>query len=151
MVNVEKFIKRLEQILEYYSLTASSFADKINVQRSSLSHLLSGRNKPSLEFIMKIMEEFPDVSLEWIIYGKGEFPKEEKKNLVNPKIESVKLENLKIENKIDLFSEPDSDSNKTFNIEEDILNSATSTPLKNMEIERIVIFYNNGTFKNYNS
>ena len=104
MVNVEKFIKRLEQILEYYSLTASSFADKINVQRSSLSHLLSGRNKPSLEFIMKIMEEFPDVSLEWIIYGKGEFPKEEKKNLVNPKIESVKLENLKIENKIDLFS-----------------------------------------------
>lgn len=151
MVNVEKFIKRLEQILEYYSLTASSFADKINVQRSSLSHLLSGRNKPSLEFIMKIMEEFPDVSLEWIIYGKGEFPKEEKKKLVNPKIESVKLENLKIENKIDLFSDSDSDSNKTFNIEEGILKSATSTPLKNMEIERIVIFYNNGTFKNYNS
>ncbi|PZQ78296.1 MAG: XRE family transcriptional regulator, partial [Flavobacterium johnsoniae] len=51
MVNTEDFIKRLEKILDYYNLTASSFADKIGVQRSSISHLLSGRNKPSLDFI----------------------------------------------------------------------------------------------------
>ena len=55
MVNIEDFIKRLEKILDYYSLTASSFADKIGVQRSSMSHLLSGRNKPSLDFILKIL------------------------------------------------------------------------------------------------
>lgn len=77
MVNTEDFIKRLETILEYYSLTASSFADKISVQRSSMSHLLSGRNKPSLDFIMKLVEEFPEVSLEWILNGKGSFPKDD--------------------------------------------------------------------------
>ncbi|MFC4739967.1 helix-turn-helix domain-containing protein, partial [Flavobacterium ponti] len=77
MVNIEDFIKRLETILEYYSLTASSFADKISVQRSSMSHLLSGRNKPSLDFIMKLVEEFPEVSLEWILNGKGSFPKDD--------------------------------------------------------------------------
>ena len=75
MVNIEDFIKRLEIILDYYSLNASSFADKIGVQRSSLSHLLSGRNKPSLDFILKIVDVFPDVDLYWILIGKGNFPK----------------------------------------------------------------------------
>jgi transcriptional regulator with XRE-family HTH domain len=46
------------------------FADKIGVQRSSLSHLLSGRNKPSLDFILKILDVFPDVDLYWMINGK---------------------------------------------------------------------------------
>ena len=75
MVNIEDFRKRLEIILDYYTLNASSFADKIGVQRSSLSHLLSGRNKPSLDFIFKILEVFPDVDLYWILNGKGTFPK----------------------------------------------------------------------------
>ena len=75
MVNTEDFIKRLEKILDYYNLTASSFADKIGVQRSSISHLLSGRNKPSLDFILKILDVFPEIDLYWILNGKGSFPK----------------------------------------------------------------------------
>ena len=55
MLNIDDFIKRLEKILDYYGLSASVFADKIGVQRSNLSHLLSGRNKPSLDFILKIV------------------------------------------------------------------------------------------------
>ena len=75
MVNTEDFIKRLEYLLDYYSLNASSFADKIRVQRSSISHLLSGRNKPSLDFVMKIADAFPNVNLYWILNGKGSFLK----------------------------------------------------------------------------
>ena len=52
-----------QTIFEYYGLTASLFADKINVQRSSISHLLSGRNKPSLDFILKVIENFPEASV----------------------------------------------------------------------------------------
>ena len=63
MINTDHFVKRLETIFEYYGLTASLFADKINVQRSSISHLLSGRNKPSLDFILKVIENFPEVEL----------------------------------------------------------------------------------------
>ena len=77
MVNTEDLTKRLEIILEYYSLNASSFADKIGVQRSSLSHLLSGRNKPSLDFTLKVIERFPEVELLWLLNGKGSFPKGE--------------------------------------------------------------------------
>src|SRR5436189_6331985 len=75
MVNTEDFIKRLEYLLNYHSLSASSFADKIRVQRSSISHLLSGRNKPNLDFVMKITDVFPDVNLYWMLNGKGSFLK----------------------------------------------------------------------------
>ena len=77
MVNSELFIKRLEKILNFYQFSASAFADKIGVQRSSMSHLLSGRNKPSLDFVMKLLHTFEDVTIEWLIDGKGAFPKTE--------------------------------------------------------------------------
>ncbi|MGL5111351.1 MAG: helix-turn-helix transcriptional regulator [Flavobacterium sp.] len=83
MVNSEDFNKRLEIVLEYYGLNAASFADKIGVQRSSLSHLLSGRNKPSLDFVLKVIEEFPEVDLYWVLLGKGNFPKHEKEDQQN--------------------------------------------------------------------
>lgn len=85
MVNSEDFIKRLEFILDYYTLSASGFADKIGVQRSSLSHLLSGRNKPSLDFILKILEFFPEIDLYWILNGQGNFLKmKNEKNAPSP-------------------------------------------------------------------
>ncbi|MGB5821326.1 MAG: helix-turn-helix transcriptional regulator [Saonia sp.] len=74
MVNSADFIKRLEKIMDYYGLSASAFADSISVQRSSISHLLTGRNKPSLEFVMKVIKAFPEVNLYWLLNGKGIFP-----------------------------------------------------------------------------
>jgi transcriptional regulator with XRE-family HTH domain len=74
MVNAEAFTKRLEQLLAHYELNASSFADAVGVQRSSISHLLSGRNRPSLDFVMKVIARFPEVNLYWLLNGKGEFP-----------------------------------------------------------------------------
>ncbi|MBC7844880.1 MAG: helix-turn-helix transcriptional regulator [Flavobacterium sp.] len=158
MVNTEDFIKRLEIILDYYSLNASSFADKIGVQRSSLSHLLSGRNKPSLDFILKILDVFPEVDLYWVLNGKGTFPKSESENNINlststpvPDTQNVET---KMEKTADLFSE--ALPNKKNLVEE-----KSTTPFSNMqnsvlpknnsEIDRIVIFYKNGTFKTYSS
>ena len=71
MLNTDDFIKRLEVLFEHYGLTAASFSDKIGVQRSGVSHLLSGRNKPSLDFILKIISAFPEVDLYWLLAGKG--------------------------------------------------------------------------------
>ena len=121
MVNTEDFIKRLQKIMDFYGESASSFAEKIGVQRSSISHILSGRNKPSLDFILKILSAYPEVDLYWLFNGKGEFPS------------IVKIENTKQDtiapglNYGKLLSETD----------------------KNKTIERIVIFYSDGSFKNY--
>ena len=71
MINSEDFAKRLEKVIDFYSETASSFAEKIGVQRSSISHILSGRNKPSLDFVLKILSVYPEVELHWILNGKG--------------------------------------------------------------------------------
>lgn len=125
MVNIEEFSKRLKIIIDYYEITAASLADKIAVQRSSISHILSGRNKPSLEFVLKILNEFPEVELYWLLNGKGKFPSlNVKKNDTTPT----------------LFSESENMS------KEGII---TSQKIATTEIERIVIFYKDGTFKNY--
>ena len=148
MVNIDDFIKRLEIILDYYNLSASAFADKINVQRSSLSHLLSGRNKPSLDFIIKVIEVFPEVDLYWILNGKGTFPKSEK----NFSIQSTKQEVTSDEtNTPDLFSTDQTNSKQPF-INNEIGKKTISLSNNDAKsIESIVIFYTDGSFKNYQS
>ncbi|WP_339652366.1 helix-turn-helix transcriptional regulator [uncultured Maribacter sp.] len=115
MLDTTTFITRLKTILNHHELSSASFADLIDVQRSSISHLLNGRNKPSLEFIMKINDTFKEVDLQWLLYGEGEYPK---KNL-------------------------DKKSNECSNIK------VVTRPIQKKEVERIVIFYTDGTFKNY--
>ena len=67
MLNTDYFISRLEKLMETNQLSAAAFAEKIGVQRSSVSHILSKRNKPSLEFILKIHAVFDGVGLEWLV------------------------------------------------------------------------------------
>lgn len=159
MVNTDEFIKRLELILDYYSLSASGFADKIGVQRSSLSHLLSGRNKPSLDFILKIIEIFPEVDLYWILNGKGIFPKSDK--IINLEIEKKEVaptSTFDLKSNDDLFSETkNSNSENIVSKTENVIleNSEKIEDFKNDKIpsngkiDKIVIFYNDGTFSEY--
>jgi transcriptional regulator with XRE-family HTH domain len=151
MVNIDDFIKRLEIILDYYNLTASSFADKINVQRSSLSHLLSGRNKPSLDFIIKVIDVFPEVDLYWILNGKGVFPKSENTSIPLEASEKRNQSIPLIESSIpepDLFSTV-TNANTPIYIEKNTVESIKTENNSSEEIERIVVFFKNGTFKNY--
>ena len=113
MVNIEQFTIRLKKVMDLHQLTASMFADKIGVQRSSISHILSGRNKPSLDFILKVTTAFKDVAIEWLLNGKGAFPNNvENKGTSTPS----------------LF---------------------TSNAIDEKKIQRIVVFYNDGTFEEY--
>lgn len=114
MINSLEFTTRIKKVMDHHDLTASLFADKIGVQRSSISHILSGRNKPSLDFIMKITTEFKDVDLQWLINGVGFFPKNSaKKDFASTP---------------SLFETNANDGKK---------------------IQRIVVFYNDGTFDEY--
>lgn len=157
MVNTEDFIKRLEIILDYYNLSASTFADKIGVQRSSLSHLLSGRNKPSLDLILKIVTEFPDVDLYWILNGTGEFPKSDQtfeQRSATPIINNVPF----IESKEFSSGQPDLFSSE-IKVEKNRVNETSDEKFSNTrilesstptsEIDRIVIFFKDGHFKSY--
>ncbi|MHC0441890.1 helix-turn-helix domain-containing protein [Flavobacterium sp. 3-210] len=154
MVNIDDFVKRLEIILDYYGINASSFADKIGVQRSSMSHLLSGRNKPSLDFVMKILEVFPDVDLYWLLNGKGNFPKSNEESTLQFGVISEIEKNIAPTssnenfNTIDLFSEinPEKENVETKNISS--IKNTIFNPNED-EIEKIIFFYKNGKFKTY--
>jgi transcriptional regulator with XRE-family HTH domain len=144
MVNIDDFVKRLETLLEYYNLNASSFADKIGVQRSSLSHLLSGRNKPSLDFILKILEVFPEVDLYWILNGKGSFPKKIDNNNVIESFPTLLNSDPITENLFSNIPEakttaPTVEIKKTNHLSQSI----------SSEVEKIVFFYKDGTFKEF--
>ncbi len=121
MINSDQFAERLRVVMEFYQLTASQFADKIDVQKSSISHLLSGRNKPSLEFVMKVIKAFDEVELYWLLNGKGIFPKPSN----NEEESSPILIQRSAQKELPDFSE------------------------SSQSIERIVIFFKDGTFKEY--
>ncbi len=121
MLQQEEFINRLKILLEQKQLSSSSFADTIAVPRSSISHLLSGRNKPSLEFVMKIVHSYPDVDINWLLFGKESKSKHSSLN---------------------------SDSNTL--LEENFSTERHSTHQKQAsDVEKIVVFYKNGVFKEY--
>lgn len=119
MINSEDFSKRLQKVIDFYGESASSFAENIGVQRSSISHILSGRNKPSLDFVLKILSTYPDVELYWLLNGKGNFPKNEN---------------------VQEFTKEDIEQNTLHNSE---LSKSTK------KIQRIVIFYEDGSFENF--
>ncbi|MDT0607469.1 helix-turn-helix transcriptional regulator [Croceitalea rosinachiae] len=112
------FITRLRHILSHYALSPSLFADQIGVPRSSMSHLLSGRNKPSLDFVLKIIDKFPDVDLYWLLKGRGSFPSKMESNPSSP-----------------LTGD---------------LSSIKSSVMDTKKIDRVIVFYEDGTFESYN-
>lgn len=148
MLDINNFTNRLQQILNHYHLTASAFADSIQVQRSGISHVLSGRNKPSLEFVMKITDVYKEVSLLWLLYGQGHFPQKNGINSFNTDDLEVKTEPQHAE----LPKQPSLFANSPVN-EPETTEAIHTKPLTNSnssnEIEQIVIFYRNGSFKTY--
>lgn len=62
---------RISHIIRAKNLTATEFAIRLGIQPSNVSHLLSGRNNPSLDFVKKLKETFPEYSLDWIVFGLG--------------------------------------------------------------------------------
>lgn len=134
MINSLEFATRLKKIIDFYDESASSFAEKIGVQRSSISHILSGRNKPSLDFVMKILNAYPEVDLYWLMNNKGEFPKVE--------INASEL----LDHSPTLTKSSETIPTKT----ENNLQISSKSSQQDSTIERIVIFYKDGTFKSYN-
>ena len=133
MVNSLEFAKRLQKILSYYGVSATAFSEEIQFNRSTISHLLSGRNKPSLDFVMKVIEKFPEVELYWLLNGKGSFPSENNESSapISENMQNLK-EGIKFQKNVD-FNPVDQ----------------TETPKKSSGIERIVIFFEDGSFKTY--
>ena len=130
---MEEIVKRIIQILEEQQLSSSAFADTIGVQRSSISHVLSGRNKPSLEFILKTVRAFPAYSTDWLLFGKSSEPPATYLTTIDETPSSTAKKTAFTDN---LTTEESS-------------TVPNSTSNSQAEIDKIVLLYKDGRFTEY--
>ncbi|MBE0674453.1 MAG: helix-turn-helix transcriptional regulator [Bacteroidales bacterium] len=139
--------KRLSQLLRALNLSAAQFADQIGVQRSSISHVISGRNKPSMDFTEKILRHFPQVNVEWLIMGNGSMLKGgdlfsapvEKDALPSQVTDAIAERNVKeiISGQVPQRKAPQ------------VLNAQGTQGATTGKLEKIVWFFSDGTFREY--
>jgi len=147
-VNQDRFIVRLKEVIKHNNLTLSTFADAIEVPRSSLSHLMSGRNKPSLDFVLKIIAKFSEVDLYWLLNGEGSFPKQ-KESLEKVEIIPEKKEEIKEIETPSLFAQtnPKQEINSNTQFSEPKEKQENVTQKK---LVKVVLLYDDGSFDEYN-
>jgi transcriptional regulator with XRE-family HTH domain len=136
-------INRITLLLKHINLNAAQFADKIGVQRSSISHVLSGRNKPSLEFIQKVMTAYPEINSDWLISGKGNINKESDGDIG---LFKDKKENTDVSRSNISKMRPEALEKPNVNGEKESKPSISTTDNR---IERVIVFYKDGKFKEY--
>ena len=158
--------ERLIQLLDLEQLTPSKFADIIGVQRSSVSHVISGRNKPSFDFIQKTLTAFPGLNAEWLILGQGSMYEQMGRGASGNLFEAAEAKNLALfpeeipgegaEKEISADSQEDKPEPEISDIPEltePTEDSASELPQKDPvgtgKVVQVMVFYDNDTFKTY--
>lgn len=132
---------RLKQFLAAENITQAQFADNLKVVRASVSHVLSGRNNPSYEFIRSIMENYPELNIEWLMFGNGKMyrsslPQEEPKPAVEDAAQDV------------LF--PDYDDPMPVHeipAEHIPMVNMNEIPVTQRKVSKIIVLFDDGTFQ----
>lgn len=141
---MENIKDRLAHILRAKNLTASQFAELMEIQPSNVSHLLNGRNKPSLDFLIKLKEVFPEYSFDWIIMGKKPITMNE------PNPVSNDSQDIKFEDDDKRVIEFDDIEENIPVMEHEIIEKDLENHEKtscNHEIEKIMLVYTDKTFE----
>ena len=147
--------ERLSHIIRAQNLTASQFAEKMQIQPANVSHLLSGRNKPSFEFLVKLKEVFPEYSFDWIILGKKPitinnpnpelFPSVEKENK-----SEVKNDNMTVNRSIS--AQVDMNQSVAGDVRDSVQTADFGAVAANAaRISKIIVVYDDDTFKVLNN
>jgi len=143
---ISQFTAMKERILEFLrkeNKSSVNFAEEIGVQPSGISHILSGRNKPSLDFVLKMLQKYPFLSTEWLLFGKGSMYKEQKIPSLFDNLDLDVSENppeSAESSRPEVIMPPESlfGQNNTADVEQ---------PGTYSGIKRIVWFYNDNTFE----
>ncbi len=159
--------ERIRKFMEYKGITSSELADTIGVQRSNVTHVLKARNKPSFQFIEKILQVYPDLNAKWLILGIGNMVDAPSKArtlfdqltepVSTPDVSPTEIKTVEIkEEKSVIINEPKPAEPKENPIETAAQNIRTEQELQNQffssekPIERLIVFYNDQTFRVYN-
>jgi len=132
--------ERIIEFLKSENKSSAQLAEEIGVQPSGISHILSGRNNPSLDFVLKMLEKYPYLSSEWLLFGKGGIYKEATMQKLFD--ESFIPEKESVSYSVEKSPSPAKNTLKT---------PGTEIPEteNESEVEKIVWFYKNSSFREY--
>ena len=151
---------RIRKFMEYKGITPSELADTIGVQRSNVTHVLKGRNKPSFQFIEKMLQIYPDLNAKWLLLGTGsmvDIPLKTRtlfdqiaEKPTTPVLNAEKIEEKKVINEPsqtetkEIYNPIGTEKKQPQNeIQDQFFSSEKS-------IERMIVFFSDSTFKVYN-
>ncbi len=141
--------ERLEMILEKYGISASKLAEILDVQRSGISHILAGRNNPSYDFLVRLLEHFSDIDANWLLSGEGKMLKNPENELLTEKDTNTQIphipESLTTQSKQDDPVKEEKISKEKPEVYKG--KQAYSSPEDN--ISGLFILYSDGTFRRY--
>ena len=150
---------KIKQILISKGYSPSHFADEIGIQRSSISHILSGRNRPSFDIIQKIIKRFPDLGFDWILEDEAiPAPAFRQQSVPTPmrKPEDFVNQNhllVSDDRQNRLYTSrslrPEIGSSVSNELVEDRIPPIPDSFTQQKKVERILIFYSDGTFQEY--
>jgi transcriptional regulator with XRE-family HTH domain len=157
---MDKINDRFLQVMEYYNQSPSKFADELGVIRSSISHIISGRNKPGLDLIQKLLTTFPEVDADWLLLGKGKMiqPKEPDFKIpgaqlslfdaTDPKQKAEEIKKSPETSFADMKpGEPENQQAGNNNIE--IEKTKPEIVVKSQPIKRITVYYGDKSFQDF--
>ena len=136
---------RLKQFLAAENITQAQFADNINVVRASVSHVLSGRNNPSFDFIKAMMANYPRLNMEWLMFGKGKMYKDKEipaDDLLFPLEEPetvLRIRDIPAEDLTTVSEHPSNEIDTSIDI--------TQSINKQRSVSKIIILFNDGTYQ----
>ncbi len=135
---------RLKQFLAAENITQAQFADTINVVRASVSHVLAGRNNPSYEFIRSIMVKYPDLNIEWLMFGKGKMYKDStyREEPVQDMLFPISEDPLTVMQEV----RPNNATVETSSETETSV-KCTQTAVSQRKVSKIIILYDDGSYQ----
>jgi transcriptional regulator with XRE-family HTH domain len=150
--------RKIEDIILKKGLSSSHFADDINVPRSSISHILANRNKPSLEIIHKIIKKYPDISFDWLMDGiensSESMPQEQQPSQIDSRYKRV----IKPELGFDVRNNTETNTMRTnaerykSRVEAKVFDDALPnniTPAEGKSVVRVMLFYSDNTAETF--
>jgi transcriptional regulator with XRE-family HTH domain len=141
---------RIIEFLRAENISSANFAQEIGVQPSGISHIISGRNKPSLDFIVKMLNRYPSLSTDWILFGRGKMLKE---SIPGDLFSGEQNSDAPVSNNADLFEVQDASASTSLknSPSEDKKDGPAALELLSVgsKAARIVIFHRDNTFREY--
>ncbi len=141
---------RLKQFLAAENITQAQFADSINVVRASVSHVLSGRNNPSFDFIKAMMQRYPNLNIDWLMFGKGRMYKDQTVSPEPDIPEDLLFPEIDVEDTPRMqFPVQFEEKTETVESSNDIkpLNDMVQTFASQRKVSKIIILFDDGTFQ----